>query len=155
MSETDVTEVAEAVTGITISGPETTTTGGNITAEGWPNTVPATGANEAEALAPTPKALFETGAYLAVPQMDGKATDQIVIAFSGSIKYEASDPVGRALFEKLTLGKEIELRVAGSVAKKAGSWKLAGKEGQEEEVVTGQVGVKVTTLYVLSPEDLT
>lgn len=161
MSQTDVTGVAEAVSGITIAGPVTET----VTAtEEVEVTVNLPGGGETTATVPvsafpdTPPGknveLFDKSAYLDAPMIDGQAADFIVIAFSGSIKFEASDPAGRRLFETMVLGKDVDLRVSGPVVKKHGAWKLAGKEGEEQEVVTGQCSVKVTDLFVLAPEDL-
>lgn len=157
MSQTDVTEVATAVTGMTIESPDST---GDIPPHVH-NPRPSFLDERAEAGEPTvsvpaePKdALFDTEAYIDVPVMDGQATDTLKIAFAGSIEYEASDAEGQALFEELTLGKEVELRIAGVVVKKAGAWKLVGKDEAEREVVTGSVGVKVHSLWHLRPEDL-
>lgn len=96
-------------------------------------------------------ALFESGAYLQVPVMDGHPSDKLVFAFGGSINFEAGDPEGRDLFEKLTLGRDVELRVSGFVGSKQGSFKK-GKD--DEEIITGKVGVKIDSIYVLGPEDL-
>lgn len=108
------------------------------------------------ALTPTPskEALFATDKYLAVPTIDGQAADLIKISFTGGVEYEASDPDGQELLNRLRLGQEVELRVAAVVARKAGSWKTVGKEDEEREVVTGQVALKVTSLWRLAPEDL-
>jgi hypothetical protein len=95
--------------------------------------------------------LFDDSAYVAVPEVDGQATDQIVIAFSGSVAYDASDEQGAKLYQDLKLGKAVELRVAGYVAGKAGGYKVTARE---EEVVTGKVSVRIDTLYLLTPERL-
>lgn len=170
MSQTDVTGVAEAVSDIQIVGPsvtaadtlttETAATGTDadvtVSINGGPE-VPLETLTDAVLKTPPGKTveLFDKGAYLNAVVIDGQAADKIRISFSGSIDYEAADPTGRALFEKLALGKDIDLRVAGTVAKKHGAWKLAGAgTDNEREEVTGQVGVKVTDLYVLSPEEL-
>ncbi len=110
-------------------------------------------------LVPTPDTnsdlLFDADSYLSVPTVDGQATDGLEIAFAGKIKYEATDEAGRAQFEALTLGKAVELRVSGVVTKKSGAWKVVSAETEKErEVVTGAVGVKVTDLRILSPEQL-
>lgn len=95
--------------------------------------------------------LFEPSAYVAVPEVDGQTTDKLVIAFSGSVAYDATDEEGAKLFNDLALGKAVELRIAGYVAAKAGGYKVTATE---EEVVTGKAVVKVDTLYLLSPEHL-
>ncbi len=96
-------------------------------------------------------ALFDSSAYVAVPEIDDQAVDFIEIAFGGKIRYEAADEDGKALFKKLRLGHPVELRVAGVVAGKSGPYKVTARE---EEVVTGKATVKVDTLYVLRPEQL-
>ena len=95
--------------------------------------------------------LFDSSVYVDVPEFDGQAADEIVVAFSGQIKYPAADLGGRKLFESLQLGKAVELRVAGFVAAKTGSYKVTARE---EEKVTGKAQVKVDTVYLLSPEEL-
>jgi hypothetical protein len=100
-------------------------------------------------------ALFDSDTYIDVPVIDGNTTDFLSVAFSGTIKYEASDPEGQALFNRLALGRSVTFQVEGIVAKKHGTWKLAGAGTDDErEVVTGGVGVKVETVYVQRPEDL-
>lgn len=158
-TETDVTGVAAAVSGIQIDGPLTTGAHGTIGID--PDQ--QTGAtNEIAPLIPihppvaeSDDALFDSGFYLDVPTMDGQATDKLRIAFSGFIEYEAADAEGQKMFESLTLGKSVSLNLEGVVNKKSGSWKIAGAgTDNEREVVTGAVGVKVESLYVQRPEDL-
>lgn len=95
--------------------------------------------------------LFDSSVYVEAVSFDGQAADEIVIAFAGQIKYKADDVEGRKLFDGLTLGREVELRVAGVVAGKTGSYKV---DARENEKVTGKAQVKVDTVYLLSPEEL-
>ncbi len=95
--------------------------------------------------------LFDGSAYVAVPEIDGQTADKLVIAFSGSIAYDAADEDGQALFHRLSLGHAVELRVAGVVAAKTGTYKVTARD---EEIVTGKATLKVDTVYVLSPEAL-
>ena len=95
--------------------------------------------------------LFDSSVYVEAVSFDGQAADEIVVAFSGQIKYPAADLEGRKLFDGLTLGREVELRVAGVVAGKTGSYTVSARE---EEKVTGKAQVKVDTVYLLSPEEL-
>ncbi len=97
-------------------------------------------------------ALFDPQAYDATPVLDGQATDELVIAFSGSVKFAAGDEDGRTLFESLRLGKLVDLNVGGFVSGKAGAYK---ENAEGESTVTGKATVKVTDLRVLRPEDLT
>jgi hypothetical protein len=172
MSSTDVSEVTAATAAIEIDGPpphvhnprpaflEGDQTAAIIEAKtaelaavaGVPA---ATAAAPEPVAAPADDALFDAGPWAAVPTLDGQASDFLTVTFAGTIKYEAADPEGQALFEKLTLGKSVTFQVEGVVAKKSGAWKLAGVgSDNEREVVTGAVGVKVETLYVPRPEDL-
>ena len=96
-------------------------------------------------------ALFDTNAFIDVPVMDGQATDTLKIRFGGGVEYEATDEHGKRLFEALTLGKSVNLRVSGAVVAKQGAWKETANDG---ESVTGQVTVKIDSLQVLRPEDL-
>jgi len=99
----------------------------------------------------TKEALFDPKDYVDRPVMDGQATDKLTISFTGSIAYDANDWQGKKMFENMTLGKELELRVSGTVVGKSGAWKLSSSE---EEVVTGNAKMRVTDIYVLTPEDL-
>ena len=95
--------------------------------------------------------LFDGSAYVAVPEVDGRSTDKLVISFSGSVAYDATDEEGAKMFNDLALGKAVELRVAGFVSGKQGAYKVTATE---EEVVTGKAVIKVDTLYLLTPESL-
>ena len=95
--------------------------------------------------------LFDSSVYVEAVSFDGQAADEIVVAFSGQIKYPAADLEGRKLFDGLQLGKAVELRVAGFVAAKTGSYKVTARK---KEKVTGKAQVKVDTVYLLSPEEL-
>ncbi len=96
-------------------------------------------------------ALFDSDSFIEVPVMDGQATDRLRIALAGSIEYLASDSVGQKLFEGMTLGKSVDLQVEGTVVKKSGAWKM---NADDEETVTGGVGIKIHSIYVLTPEEL-
>lgn len=97
--------------------------------------------------------LFDPGTYddSGIPVVDGQATDKIVFAFGGSLPFESTDDFAQALFEKLKLGSSVTLQIEAQVAKKDGAYKVNAKE---EETITGGVRLKVTSLYVKSPEDL-
>jgi hypothetical protein len=134
-----LTAVADAVDGLKIDGP------------GVPDAEPVIPDEDLPPAAAAQPGLFPTSEYLDVPTVEGQATDKLTIAFGGSISYDAADPQGRALFDALTGGKEVELRVAGLVATKQGAWK---ENARGELIVTGKAGVKVHTIWVLKPEDL-
>ena len=96
-------------------------------------------------------ALFDPSPYVETIEIDGQSTDKLKVSFAGSVEYDPSAPDSREFFESLRLGKPVELGVAGHVAKKNGSW---AENAEGETTVTGTAGIKVTTIYVLTPEDL-
>lgn len=174
--QTDVTAVADAVSGIQIDGPRpkdaleqqlTDDLGLDVEIAG-PNGTTGNAAitsvvehalepeiGEPTATQPAPGkdvGLFDNSTYLAVPTIDKQPADFLTIAFGGSIKYEADDEDGRALFDALRLGKPVELRVAGFVAAKAGAYKENAETG--ESTVNGKATVKVDSIWLLSPESL-
>lgn len=95
--------------------------------------------------------LFDSGSYVDVPVVDGQATDALVIAFGGSIRYEASDKAGQDLFNALRLGKSVTLRVEGTVVDKKGGYKVSASD---VETVTGTARIKIESLYLPSAEQL-
>lgn len=122
------------------------------TAEGSTGPLPLHVLDEAAKRAGTEDSLFDDSSYIDVPTMDGQASDFLAFAFNGGVKFEANDEDAQRLFEALTLGKEVEIRVAADVVKKIGAWK---RKADDTEVVTGQITLKVHTLRVLTPEELT
>lgn len=103
-----------------------------------------------------PGGLFDASHYddpeLAIPKVDGQGIDKIRVAFTGSVMLDRSDPRDVALFRKLKLGKEVELRVAGKIAKTATGW-TTNREGDLDAVV-GERTCKIDTVWVLDPENL-
>lgn len=95
--------------------------------------------------------LFDPGSYVDVPVVDGQATDKLVFGFGGSLPFEASDSFAQSLFNRLQLGASVTLQVEVQVVKKDGAYKVNAKE---EETITGGARLKVTSLYVKSPEEL-
>lgn len=95
--------------------------------------------------------LFDPGTYTDVPVVDGQATDKLVFAFGGSLPFESSDSFAQALFNRLQLGASVTLQVEAQVVKKDGAYKVNAKD---EETITGGARLKVTSLYVKSPEEL-
>lgn len=82
---------------------------------------------------------------LSLPKIDGQTIDRIDVNFSGSIRLDRSDPADVALFRRLALGKEIDLRVVGVAAGKDGriSYDEDGYPGE----TTARAKLKITTLY--------
>lgn len=103
---------------------------------------------------PAGRALFDPGAYddpeLAVPKIDGLSPDELAITFTGTIKLDRSSPADVALYRRISDGRELELRIAGTHAGSAG--KVAEKD--ESNWIVGTKTVKVATVWVLDPEDL-
>lgn len=102
------------------------------------------------------KTLLDRSQYdredLAIPKVDGQGVDRIAVAFAGEIMLDRSEPNDVALYNKLTLGKDVELRVAGRV-NGTGAKGATNREG-DLDVVVGKKSVKVETVYVLSPGEL-
>jgi hypothetical protein len=109
-------------------------------------------------LEPNPDAgeLFDRSHYdredLAIPAVDGEGIDRIRIRFTGSVMLDRSAPADVALFNRLRLSKEVELRVAGRVSGVSTGY-TTGKDGDLDAVV-GERTVKVETVWVLDPENL-
>jgi hypothetical protein len=112
-----------------------------------------TTAQKPEAEAGEQTAAFDKTRYddpeLRITKVDGQGIDKIRIGFAGSVMLDRSNPKDVELFNKLTLGKEVELRVAGSVSKTQTGW-TTNREGDLDAVV-GERVVKVETVYVLDP----
>lgn len=105
---------------------------------------------------PDGKALFDRSRYddpaLRIAKVDDHQIDKIRVEFSGSVMLDRKNPDDVKLFNSLALGKPCEMRVGGTVAKKATGY-TTGKEGDLDAVV-GASTIKVDTVYVLAPEDL-
>lgn len=82
---------------------------------------------------------------LALPAIDGEAPDRIEVSFAGAVRLDRSDPADVALMRRLALGAEVDLRVVGVVATKAGkvAWDEDGFPGE----TTHSAKVRITTLY--------
>lgn len=190
MSQTDVSDIATAVSGIQIDGP---TASGRIELnDADPYTilpgeidsavgsqVPAAATDEDEDDAPedgdepededqneeeplddgaavavakeSQDALFHAGQYDTRPRIDGQGADELVIAFSGSVKFPADDADGIALFKDLRLGKWVDLHVSGHVAARQGSYK---EKADGETVIAGKSTIRIDSLTLKRPEDL-
>jgi hypothetical protein len=102
------------------------------------------------------EALFDRSMYdredLAIPRVDEQQVDKIRVKFGGSILLDRSDPADVSLYNKLTLGKPVELRVAGTVAH-SGTGYTTNRDGDLDAIV-GERSVKVETVWVLDPEGM-
>jgi hypothetical protein len=97
------------------------------------------------------RAIYER-ADLAIHKVDDQQIDKIRVKFGGSILLDRSDPADVALYNKLTLGKPVELRVAGTVAH-SGTGYTTNRDGDLDAIV-GERSVKVETVWVSDPEAL-
>lgn len=100
--------------------------------------------------------LFDRDAYqapgLRIDQVDGQEVDKIKIKFSGSVVLDRTKPDDVALFNRVRLGKDVELRVAGKGAR-VGTGYTTSKGGDLEAVI-GEREVRIDTVYVLEAEEL-
>lgn len=100
--------------------------------------------------------LFDRSQYeredLAIAKVDGQQIDKIRVKFSGSILLDRSDPADVALYNRLTMGKEVELRCAGKVTAVGAGW-TTNRDGDLDAIV-GEKAIKVETVWVLAPEEL-
>lgn len=101
-------------------------------------------------------ALFDASDYeredLAIPKVDGNQIDRIAIKVSGRVMLDRSDPADVALFNRLKLNQEVEIRCAGKITG-LGTGFTTGKDGDLDAVVSSK-NLKVDTVWVLDPEGL-
>ena len=100
--------------------------------------------------------LFDRSQYdredLAIRKVDDQQIDKLRVKFGGGILLDRSDPADVSLYNKLTLGRAVELRVAGTVAH-SGTGYTTNRDGDLDAIV-GERSVKVETVWVLDPEAL-
>jgi hypothetical protein len=103
---------------------------------------------------PEGKALFDRSQYdkegFQIPKVDGQSVDRIAVAVTGEIMLDRSDEADVALYNRLALGKEVELRVAGKV-QGTGAKGATNRDG-DLDVIVGKKTIKVGTVWVLDPE---
>jgi hypothetical protein len=103
-----------------------------------------------------PEQLFDRSQYdregMAISKIDGQQVDRISIKFAGKIMLNRSEEADVALFNKLALGRDVELRVAGRVQRASGAG-ATGRDG-DLDVIVGQKTLKIGTVWVLEPENL-
>lgn len=96
--------------------------------------------------------LFDTSAYQTPrPQVDGMTTDTLVIKVSGTHTLDPMIEDDVRMFERFHLGDSVELRVSGLVVAFDGKLK---RNADDEDTVTGMIGIKIDHLYRLEPEEL-
>lgn len=119
-------------------------------------TVPADGTEHELPADPDGQALFDRGAYqapeLRIDQVDGQEVDKIAIKFTGRVTLDRTDPQDVALFNRIRLGRDVELRVSGRGAR-VGTGYTTSKGGDLEAVV-GEREIRIDTVYVLDAEEL-
>lgn len=89
---------------------------------------------------------------LQIAKVDGEAIDKIRVDFSGSVMLDRSSEADVALFNRLRLGQDCELRCAGTVSGVKTGY-TTSKDGDLDAVVGGKT-IKVSTVWVLDPEQL-
>lgn len=82
---------------------------------------------------------------LALPKVDGEATDKIAIKFSGRVMLDRTDPRDVALMRAMRLGSDITLMVEAKCAGKGHGF-TTNKEGDLDAVVLEHVA-KVHSVY--------
>lgn len=105
---------------------------------------------------PDGQALFDRSRYqdpeLRIDQVDGQEVDKIWIAFKGRVGLDRTKAEDVALFNRLRLGKELELQVSGKGV--AVGTKKTTSRGGDLDAVVGERVLEIDTVYVLSPEEL-
>lgn len=95
---------------------------------------------------------FDSGAFrIDVPEVDGVDADKIVVAFAGSVELDLHNEHHLSFFNSLTLGKDVELRAAGTVSDKLSPLKV---DSDGKKTMVRKAKISVTDVYVLAPEDL-
>lgn len=89
---------------------------------------------------------------LAIGKVDGHGVDKIAVHFTGRVMLDRSNPADVALYNRLSLGREEELRVAGKVQKVGTGW-TTNREGDLDAIV-GERTLKIDTVWVLEAEEL-
>lgn len=94
---------------------------------------------------PTGEALFDREAYdredLAIPKVDGQQIDRIAVNFTGEIMLDRSDPEHVALYNRLILGGNVDLRIAGEITG-TGAKRATARDG-DLDVVVGRKTIKI------------
>lgn len=89
---------------------------------------------------------------LRIDKIDGKNVQAIAVKFSGRVMLDRTDPDHVRLFNRLAIGRDVELRVSARSVGLAGVG-ATNREG-DLDVLVGTRALKVDTLYVLAPEEL-
>lgn len=102
-------------------------------------------------------AVFDRSQYelegLQIPKVDGEAIDKIAIKFGGRVMLDRSSLTDVAMFNKLKLGQDVELRISAKVSNSGGAGFTTSKEGDLDAVV-GSKSLTVDSVWLLEPENL-
>lgn len=90
---------------------------------------------------------------LQIPKVDGQSIDKIAVKFSGRVMLDRSDEADVAMFNRLRLGQDVELRISAKVSNSGGAGFTTSKEGDLDAIV-GSKTVTVESVWVLAPEQL-
>lgn len=96
-------------------------------------------------------AMFEDPS-LRIDKIDEKNVQAIAIAFSGRTMLDRTAEADVRLWNRLTIGSDVELRVSAKVVGLSGKG-ATNREG-DLDVLVGTRLVKIDTIYVLTPEEL-
>lgn len=92
-------------------------------------------------------AIFDASQFdLPIPRLDGRKADKLVVSFGGQIELDRTSDDDLAFVEDLMLGRDVELRITASVARKGFSH-AAGKEDGPDTIGYG-ISLKVHSLEV-------
>lgn len=102
-------------------------------------------------------AAFDRSQYelegLQIPKVDGQSVDKIAIKFGGRVMLDRSDLADVAMFNKLRLGQDVELRISAKVSNSGGAGFTKSKQGDLDAIV-GSKSLTVDSVWLLEPENL-
>lgn len=91
--------------------------------------------------------IFDASAFdLPIPELDGCRSDKLVMSFSGQVELDRTSEDDLAFIEALKLGRDVDLQVTASIAKKGFSH-TAGRDDGPDTIGYG-VSLKVHSLDV-------
>lgn len=87
--------------------------------------------------------IFDASKYdLPIPRLDGHKADKLVLSFSGQIELDRTSEDDLAFIDGLFLGRDVELKVKATIAKKGFTFTAR----EDEESAGYGVGLKIHSL---------